>query len=236
VTLPRSGQFQTGSAAYITVHIAMRNRLDASRIAKLYSPVGPVRRWRVFANADEAVRLREPQALTVLVVALDDVDPQTCAAITDAGAAGIPTLILIDDPDMQKLVQLNGLPSIGFAFAGSADQATLEAALVKLADTGHRLPHAVPSPRAASPRLTSPADAAAYLRLTPRERMVLLHLVDGLSNRQIGRLLRISENSVKRLVANLLIKMNCSNRTEVVAKTLRSHLYEELHADPLTRR
>jgi DNA-binding NarL/FixJ family response regulator len=237
VTSPRTGHFEAGSGAFITVHIAMRNRLDASRVAEVFSHIGPVRRWRVLGDPVEAVRLREPGVPTVLIVGLDDVDRQTCAAIAEAGRSGIPTLVLIDDPDMRKLVQLNGLPSVGFAFAGSADQTGLESALVKLAGAGlpEPVPYTLPRPRtddnaAAQTMRAFRGDSAPSLRLTPRERMVLSHLIDGLSNRKIGRLLHISENAVKRLVANLLIKMNCSNRTEVVAKTLRSGLFEELRS------
>jgi DNA-binding CsgD family transcriptional regulator len=58
-------------------------------------------------------------------------------------------------------------------------------------------------------------------RLTPREREALQLLVEGLSNKQIARRLGISEHGAKRLVANILSKMDCSNRTSAVAKALR---------------
>jgi DNA-binding NarL/FixJ family response regulator len=58
-------------------------------------------------------------------------------------------------------------------------------------------------------------------RLTPREQEALLLMVEGLSNKQIARRLGISEHGAKRLVANILSKMDCSNRTLAVAKALR---------------
>lgn len=52
-------------------------------------------------------------------------------------------------------------------------------------------------------------------RLTEREHIVLALLLKGMSNHQIGRSMGISIHGVKRHVSNLLVKFNCSNRTEV---------------------
>lgn len=52
-------------------------------------------------------------------------------------------------------------------------------------------------------------------RLTEREHFVLTLLLRGMSNHQIGRAMGISIHGVKRHVSNLLVKFNCSNRTEV---------------------
>ncbi|MFI1014071.1 LuxR C-terminal-related transcriptional regulator [Streptomyces sp. NPDC020965] len=62
------------------------------------------------------------------------------------------------------------------------------------------------------------------IRLTPREEEALLHLVAGLSNRQIARQLGISEHGVKRLVSSVLIKLGVTNRTAAVAAALQSGL------------
>ncbi|MEV1245280.1 response regulator transcription factor [Nonomuraea sp. NPDC050022] len=52
-------------------------------------------------------------------------------------------------------------------------------------------------------------------KLTQREHFVLTLLLRGMSNHQIGRAMGISIHGVKRHVSNLLVKFNCSNRTEV---------------------
>ncbi|MCY0931861.1 helix-turn-helix transcriptional regulator [Streptomyces sp. H27-H1] len=57
--------------------------------------------------------------------------------------------------------------------------------------------------------------------LTPRERETPHLLVEGLSNKLIARRLRISEHGAKRLVANVLAKMNCPNRTQAARDQLR---------------
>ena len=60
--------------------------------------------------------------------------------------------------------------------------------------------------------------------LTPREQQALRLLIDGLSNKQIAKQLRISQHGAKRLVANVLAKLNCPNRTLAVAVALRDNI------------
>jgi DNA-binding NarL/FixJ family response regulator len=50
--------------------------------------------------------------------------------------------------------------------------------------------------------------------LTRREYQVLRHLAYGLSNREIGRSLNISIETVKEHVQNILRKLNAADRTE----------------------
>jgi DNA-binding CsgD family transcriptional regulator len=59
------------------------------------------------------------------------------------------------------------------------------------------------------------ASDAPRVRLTQREQMVLSLLAGGRSNQQIARALGLSIHAVKRHVSNLLIKFDCTNRTEV---------------------
>ncbi|MEU4209491.1 LuxR C-terminal-related transcriptional regulator [Streptomyces sp. NPDC026206] len=75
---------------------------------------------------------------------------------------------------------------------------------------------------ASAPRGAVGPDAAAagraargLSRVTDRERSVLRLLAQGQSNQQIARALGISIHGVKRHVSNLLLKFDCSNRTEV---------------------
>jgi two-component system nitrate/nitrite response regulator NarL len=54
-------------------------------------------------------------------------------------------------------------------------------------------------------------------QLTPREKEVLQKLSEGLSNKEIGLSLCISENTVKVHVKNILRKLHLQNRTEAAA-------------------
>ncbi|MER5647519.1 LuxR C-terminal-related transcriptional regulator [Streptosporangium sp. NPDC002524] len=63
--------------------------------------------------------------------------------------------------------------------------------------------------------LSEPAGAELTDRLTEREHTALTLLLRGMSNNQIARAMGISIHGVKRHVSNLLVKFDCSNRTEV---------------------
>jgi DNA-binding NarL/FixJ family response regulator len=55
---------------------------------------------------------------------------------------------------------------------------------------------------------------SAEFDLTPRERQVLEHIADGLTNRQIGEQLELAEKTVKNYVSALLAKLGMERRTQ----------------------
>ncbi|MGQ4731814.1 MULTISPECIES: LuxR C-terminal-related transcriptional regulator [Streptomyces] len=67
----------------------------------------------------------------------------------------------------------------------------------------------------------SPAPTAT---LTSRETGVLQLLAEGLSNKQIGKRLDISEHGAKRLVGSVLAKLNTPNRTSAVVLAIKAGL------------
>lgn len=60
--------------------------------------------------------------------------------------------------------------------------------------------------------------------LTGRELEVLRHIADGMTSRQIGEKLFISENTVKNHVRNILDKLGLHSRNEAVLYALREEL------------
>jgi predicted ATPase/DNA-binding CsgD family transcriptional regulator len=56
--------------------------------------------------------------------------------------------------------------------------------------------------------------------LTARETEVAMLVADGLTNRQIAARLTIAEGTAQRHVANILIKLGCSSRAQIVARVL----------------
>ncbi len=100
-----------------------------------------------------------------------------------------------------------------------------------LGDTLRRMMRGeIPMPAVMTARLLTQASSAGRqarvlpLRLTAREHQVLGYMADGLSNKQIARRLQISTHGVKRLVTNVLAKLDCGNRTLAVAVALRDGL------------
>jgi NarL family two-component system response regulator LiaR len=60
--------------------------------------------------------------------------------------------------------------------------------------------------------------------LTAREREVLVLMVEGLNNPQIGERLSISVTTVRSHVSSILLKLEVSNRAEAVALAVRNNL------------
>lgn len=54
-------------------------------------------------------------------------------------------------------------------------------------------------------------------RLTPRQRLVLEHAADGLTNKQIASRLRISEGTVRKHLEHIYDRLRVTNRTAAVA-------------------
>ena len=72
-------------------------------------------------------------------------------------------------------------------------------------------------------------DAAADVMiepLTPREEEVLHLLVEGLSNREIGARLYLTEGTVKNYVSAIIAKLQANDRTHAVVTALRRGLVE----------
>ncbi len=64
------------------------------------------------------------------------------------------------------------------------------------------------------------AESAEGLRLTERERSILRLVAGGYSNKEIGRSLHLSEGTVKNYISELLVKLDCRDRTHAVLKAI----------------
>lgn len=151
----------------------------------------------------------------VLIVLLSESDEESVRLLRTAEERGTRILVLVDEreaAELSRMSRLSGIRGAGFLTLTDLNGTALLDALRQIAagdmpmSTGLARDLLTLSPRP---------------RLTPREREALLLLVEGLSNKQIARRLSISEHGAKRLVANILSKMDCSNRTLAVAKALR---------------
>ncbi|MER5448721.1 LuxR C-terminal-related transcriptional regulator [Streptomyces sp. NPDC002764] len=106
---------------------------------------------------------------------------------------------------------------------GFVDRSALHLQLLReaVADVGADRFHVSPS---LARQLFVPANSGPGVALTPRELQVLELVADGLSNKQAARSLGISENGVKRLMGNILAKLNSPNRTLAVVRALETGL------------
>jgi two-component system, NarL family, response regulator len=68
------------------------------------------------------------------------------------------------------------------------------------------------------------AESVARPQLSKRERQVLQYLANGRSNKEIGRILYISEHTAKAHVRSIMTKLNADSRTEVIAIAIKRGL------------
>lgn len=62
------------------------------------------------------------------------------------------------------------------------------------------------------------------LGISDREYQVLLEISNGLSNKEIGEKLYLSENTIKTHVSNLFVKLNAKRRTQAIQKAKEFHI------------
>jgi len=74
-------------------------------------------------------------------------------------------------------------------------------------------------------RAQIPGTAAnARTHLTEREASILKLVAGGYSNKEIGRVLHLSEGTVKNYISDLLVKLDCRDRTHAVLKAIGQRL------------
>ena len=76
---------------------------------------------------------------------------------------------------------------------------------------------------------TKLAQSMTRPELSERERQVLLNLANGRSNKEISKILCISENTVKAHVRSILTKLGALGRTEAIAKAMKRGLIRPVH-------
>lgn len=149
----------------------------------------------------------------VLVLPASLGEEQGSRLAAEAAEASVKILLLLDSSAPQHAARVSKIPFDGFLLQ---DELTLE----MLDDALRRVMKGeLPMPSKLARELlthvgrkeSGPSPRRVYL--TPREQQILPMLAQGMSNKQIARRLGISEHGAKRHVANVLAKLNCSNRT-----------------------
>ena len=93
----------------------------------------------------------------------------------------------------------------------------------KVLNEFQRLATQAPTRPVARPALDS-QDEPIIEPLTPREEDVLHLLVEGLSNKEIGARLHLTEGTIKNYVSNVIAKLQANDRTHAVVTALRRGL------------
>jgi DNA-binding NarL/FixJ family response regulator len=165
----------------------------------------------------------------VLAAAADLAAEPALAAVRTLCARGARLLLMVDGPDAMEVPWLDGCGVHGFLDWAELEprvlaDAVADVAAGKFAVSGTLARRLISRAGQAAPGQPGPAVGtlrnANGVALTPRELQVLRLMAEGLSNKQVSRRLVISEHGVKRLVGNVLAKLNCPNRTLAVVRAL----------------
>jgi DNA-binding NarL/FixJ family response regulator len=212
------------------------------------SAAGPAKITVLIADDHPVVR----QGLRVLLSLEDDIEVVgevgDGAEAVELAAALVPDVILLDLklPVLDGLGVLadlrdRGLPSHTLVLTSVADQASVTVAmragaagflykdvdpdaLVRAVRSVHD-GNTVLAPEAAGSLVRSRARATAVAgldALTAREREVLAQVAEGRSNREIARLLHMSEKTVKTHVSSVLAKLGVADRTQAALYAVRN--------------
>jgi DNA-binding NarL/FixJ family response regulator len=168
-------------------------------------------------NGEEACELYQKLSPDVLLLDLRMPKKDGLQAITELMAHGAtkPRIIVMttyeSEEDIRRALKAGAK---GYLVKGTAPQQIREA-VRKVAEGESLLPAAVASKL---------AESMARPELSERERQVLQYMANGRSNKEIGQVLYISENTVKAHVKSILTKLDAMGRTEAVAIALQRGL------------
>lgn len=156
----------------------------------------------------EATRRIKSQTTSVLVIVLTMYDNE--AYIVDAVRAGAGGYLLKDASKELIIHTIRAVNSGGLLIKSSL----LRAASMSL-DNGNGMPL---KERAAKGRASD--------EMTQRERAVLVLVVKGETNKEIGHALHISEDTAKKHLRTIMLKLRVSDRTQAAVKAVRDGLVD----------
>jgi DNA-binding NarL/FixJ family response regulator len=125
------------------------------------------------------------------------------------------TLILtsFDDPDLRTAAVVAG--ASGFVLKDVRGNALVDAVRAVASGTVLSTDPASSRGHDRSDRNNTDGLDAVLGSLTPQERRLAIHLAKGLTNRQIGDLMLLSEKTIKNYLTSVMAKMDVKHRTEV---------------------
>jgi DNA-binding NarL/FixJ family response regulator len=179
------------------------------------------------ASATEALALRNLAEIDVVLLDYDLGHEQGTQFIDRARSSGFPGHILMVTAGMSDAIMLRALEngSSGVFLKHSPPSRLMEAIRKVVAGEVWLDPAVTRSIIAAA---TGNAAAPRTQELTQREQAVLKGVFEGLTNKEIGARLAISESSVKAVLQQLFEKTGVRTRSQLVRIALEKHSEEWL--------
>jgi two-component system, NarL family, nitrate/nitrite response regulator NarL len=184
--------------------------------------LGAQRDFKVIASCNdgatciEAIRILVPD-IAILDIAMPDIPRREILGIADSKNLATRLIFFtafVDDRDLMMLAAAGACDII----SKDAQPGELLQALRQIAN-GPRL-QALPSVNKAAGRAQSAVADKTLTTLTDRERQIMGLVSEGLSNKEIGRRLNISDGTIKVHLHHVFQKLEISNRTVLAALAL----------------
>ena len=189
------------------VYLVSSKAAEARRLAALVRSVGS--RVRIFDNASVFLDIAPVLAPGCVLVDLrgSRLHNLTIPRELKARSIAIPTIV-VDEPAADVMSAVTAMKAGAIDYLQVTDDESLR----------NRLANALAECLGAATRPTSRNEKAAsrVARLTSREREVLIHLVDGGTNKSIGRKLGISPRTVELHRAQVMHRLDANSLTELL--------------------
>jgi DNA-binding NarL/FixJ family response regulator len=205
----------------ISVGIIEDNRLVGEGLAKLLTGTGKCIVVGVASNVDvDLARLRAAEPRVILLDPGVNGDGPGAVKRMRKAFPGAGVLVMDLMPLREDIVELVNAGVAGFVMKDATVEELLST-IVAVADGQHILPRELTSGlfsqivREAVGR--EPADQSDEVRMTPREREVILLIKEGLSNKRIAGRLEIAPQTVKSHVRNIMEKLALHTRLQISA-------------------
>jgi two-component system, NarL family, nitrate/nitrite response regulator NarL len=181
------------------------------------------------ADGEEAVRLVGSQKPDVLLLDLSMPRVPGLEALRElaTSAAPVRTILLTAAIETDQVIQALQLGARGVVLKESATELLFKAIRTVMADQHWVGREKVSDLVQTLRKLLNPADDKVLRKtfgLTERELEVVMTVVAGFSNKEIGERLSISENTVKHHLTSIFDKLGVSNRLELALFSIHHRL------------
>jgi DNA-binding NarL/FixJ family response regulator len=207
----------TTATKQLRVCIIEKQLLFGKAVAQALSADPDVRVIGIAPDRESPIA-REPVDIVVIDIDTDDIDDIVEHYRTQQPAARICALSMQTQPEL-----LQHCLSAG-ADAFIVKDSSLQELLTAIKTLGEGSSYVDPRVAATLLRRRGPSNRPTSNQLSPRETDIIRLIAQGLSNRDIGRRLILSEKTVKNHVSHIFSKLHFTTRSQAAVHAIRSGL------------
>ena len=200
----------------LRVFIIEKQLLFGTAIAQILSSDPAISVVGLAADRDSALLAKSRPDVIVIDIDTDELDATVDVVRAASPESRICLLSMYSQPEVMQRCLSAGAD--GYIVKDSSLQELLAA--IKAIGEGNS--YVDPRVAAALLRRRAPTHVPYTSQLSPRETDIIRLIAQGLSNRDIGRRLVLSEKTVKNHVSRIFEKLRFSSRTQIVAHAIKT--------------